>query len=298
MNEIITLNLIDSKKSDMGYSLVGFPDGQQSIILIDTQSSPKPIRIITSLQNFDDVELLLCSTSALRNLGYTDIQLNIKYLIGARSDRVFGEGHPHYLRDVIAPIINSQGYSKVYVLDPHSDVVEALIDNFKPWPTPVNYLIFKALQMIDNKTDARERLVIVSPDAGALKKIYVPVKKYRIPYLVIASKHRNTLTGEITHTEVPGLEKYNKNMNYLIIDDICDGGRTFIEIAKVIKEKFPKANIYLVVTHGIFSQGLKPFVGLFKQIFTTDSIRNINNINDEFVMHNERYMHLLTQIDV
>jgi len=153
---------------------------------------------------------------------------------------------------------------------------------------------------IDNKNGAQDRMVVVSPDAGALKKIYSHVNFFKIPNLLIASKHRDVLTGDITHTEVPGLDNYKEklDMNFVIIDDICDGGRTFIEIAKVIKTKYIHANIYLIVTHGIFSKGLKPFIGLFKQIFTTNSIRNINDINDEFVIRNEKHIDLLTQINI
>jgi ribose-phosphate pyrophosphokinase len=46
----------------------------------------------------------------------------------------------------------------------------------------------------------------------------------------------------------------------VIVDDICDGGRTFLEIAKTIRSKKRNISIfgdkiYLVVTHGIFSAG-------------------------------------------
>jgi len=46
-----------------------------------------------------------------------------------------------------------------------------------------------------------------------------------------------------------------KGKNLVIVDDICDGGRTFIELARVLKEKGAN-KVALYVTHGIFSQGL------------------------------------------
>jgi ribose-phosphate pyrophosphokinase len=40
----------------------------------------------------------------------------------------------------------------------------------------------------------------------------------------------------------------------LIIDDICDGGKTFLELGKKLKELGAKS-VLLHVTHGIFSKG-------------------------------------------
>lgn len=37
-----------------------------------------------------------------------------------------------------------------------------------------------------------------------------------------------------------------------MVDDICDGGRTFIELGAALKEK-NAGNLYLIVSHGIFS---------------------------------------------
>jgi phosphoribosylpyrophosphate synthetase len=55
----------------------------------------------------------------------------------------------------------------------------------------------------------------------------------------------------------------------IIVDDICDGGRTFIEIAK----QLPNTNsLTLVITHGIFSKGLKELEAYFDKIITTNSL--------------------------
>ncbi len=62
--------------------------------------------------------------------------------------------------------------------------------------------------------------------------------------------------------------------DYVIVDDICDGGATFIEIAKKIKAADPFARIYLIVTHGIFSKHTRELAEYFENIYTTNSIRN------------------------
>jgi ribose-phosphate pyrophosphokinase len=60
----------------------------------------------------------------------------------------------------------------------------------------------------------------------------------------------------------------------VIVDDICDGGRTFTEIAKAIRTQVPNARIYLVVTHGIFSAGFEELEKYFERIYTTNSYKD------------------------
>lgn len=52
---------------------------------------------------------------------------------------------------------------------------------------------------------------------------------------------------------------------------LCDGGRTFTELARALKDR-GAGRIGLFVTHGIFSRGLDPlFAEGIDDIFTTDS---------------------------
>jgi ribose-phosphate pyrophosphokinase len=113
----------------------------------------------------------------------------------------------------------------------------------------------------------------VSPDAGAYKKIFDVAKKFDINKVITATKVRDLKTGQILHTEVP-LQDLNEDIKYVIVDDICDGGRTFTEIAKAIRTQVPNARIYLVVTHGIFSAGFEELEKYFERIYTTNSYKD------------------------
>ena len=279
------LNLANQDdESSLKYKISKFPDGQQSITLSgDLRGNfsflAEEVTIKSRLSTFTDLEVIICATQALREAGVVKINLYIPYCIGGRSDRKFREGTSNYIKTVIAPVLNLQNYASVTVLDPHSDVLEACINNFKKED---NIKLVKfALPQIDNTNEAREKTVIISPDAGALKKIYNVAEEFEISKIVIAAKHRDVKTGNITHTEVPDLNKYRTDSNFVIIDDICDGGRTFIEIAKVIKahvwphDEYFKGKIYLIVTHGIFSAGYAQLGEYFDWIYTTNSIKNI-----------------------
>jgi ribose-phosphate pyrophosphokinase len=163
------------------------------------------------------------------------------------------------------------------VIDPHSDVLEACLDNYKK---ENNFNLVKfALSNIDNKDNARDRICLVSPDAGAYKKIFDVAKFYKIENIITATKVRDMKTGNILHTEIPVLDQHN-NLTYVIIDDICDGGRTFVELAKVIKAGRPTAKVYLVVTHGIFSAGFKTLNEYIDGIYCTNSYRDV--ADDEY----------------
>jgi ribose-phosphate pyrophosphokinase len=289
---MIYINLVnENDPRGLSYKISRFPDGQQTIDIYPNFSTfPKlgtKVKIISRLTSFRDLELIIGANQAIKELVRSlfnikiETSLYVPYFLGSRSDRKFIEGGVNYLKSVICPIINSQHFSSVEVLDPHSDVLEACLDNFKK-VTNFN-LVKNSLTDIDNKDGAQERIVLVSPDGGALKKIFDVAENFQIPNIVTAMKHRDIKTGRITHTEVPDLSKYNDEHRFVIIDDICDGGRTFIELAKVIREQKPNNSIYLIVSHGIFSAGFDELNKHFDKIFTTNSYKDHTNENLEII---------------
>lgn len=267
---MVTLDLTSLENSNIKYKISKFPDGQQSITLDKPQITQRMSMILlkSRLNSFKDLELIITANQCLREFGIEDVNLYVPYFLGGRSDRKFGEGQTNYLKNVICPIINSQKFNKVVVMDPHSDVLEACLDNF------VKIGNFELVEFaLDNIND--KNVTLISPDAGAFKKIFDVATKFQIENIITATKVRDMKTGNILHTDVPGIDQHN-DIKYVIIDDICDGGRTFIEIAKTIHNVRPTAKIYLVVTHGIFSAGFKELFNYFEGIYTTNSIDDIH----------------------
>lgn len=278
-----TLDLTNLDNSDIKYKISKFPDGQQSITL-DLEntifsSEAQSVVIKSRLNSFLDLELIICANQSLIELGVInlafklkEISLYVPYFLGARSDRKFLKGQSNYLKTVICPIINSQNFSRVTILDPHSDVLEACLNNFQK--TSNVTFAKEVIKELDNIT-------LVSPDAGALKKIYDVAQAVECTDVIVANKLRDLKTGKIIRTEVPGLDQEPGSKTFVICDDICDGGRTFTEIAKAIKDIRPKEifndKIYLVVTHGIFSAGFEDLEKYFTGIYTTNSVKDIDN---------------------
>lgn len=287
-----SLNLVNKLDSlSCHYEISQFPDGQQTLKLVEgyykfysLREQQAPITIKSRLNNFRDLELIICANQALKEIGVKNVNLYIPYCIGGRSDRKFQEGGINYIKQVIAPIINSQNFGEVRIMDPHSDVLEACINNFVKISN--DDLVLKALKSILTSDNTLNNICLVSPDAGAYKKIFDVAMKFGIDKIITATKVRDVKTGKILHTEIPTLDQHN-DLKYVIVDDICDGGRTFIELAKAIHVSKPTAETYLVVTHGIFSSGFDSLVQHLDGIYTTNSVRDIEDgtIVDAFSKH-------------
>lgn len=149
-----TLNLTDLEKSEIKYKISKFPDGQNNITIeknikyyrygshheenqrylihsVDLSENKEPVQIKSRLNNWLDLELIVCAVASLRELDVEEIHLYTPYIMGARSDRKFEEGGNNYIKDVIAPVINSLGFKTVTCIDPHSYSLECCIKNFK-----------------------------------------------------------------------------------------------------------------------------------------------------------------------
>lgn len=212
------------------------------------------------LKNSNDImELMLVSDILNREFPSADRYLLIPYLPYARQDRVCAPGDAFGLK-VFCNMVNSLNYDVVRLVDPHSDVAPALLNNCT---------VMSMVRIIkDHPEVITDDAIIVSPDAGAHKKVGEIANLLERTSFVKADKIRDCTTGEITGTEVYCGDLTEETC--FIFDDICDGGRTFIELAKKLREKGAD-KVFLYVTHGIFSKGVEVFDGLIDHIYTTNS---------------------------
>jgi ribose-phosphate pyrophosphokinase len=242
-----------------------FPGGELQVQIPDLPASVSgDLTVLARLQSSDALIRLVLTTEIIRRFHSSGRRrLVIPYFPYARQDRVMRPNEAFSLK-AITRIINGLSYDEVVVCDPHSDVTSALIENVRVVP---QVDLVAAHEKLSGLLRA-EHTVIVAPDAGAAKKAFAVAQRFVQP-LVVASKIRDTKTGAITRTEVQA-SPWLAGHDALIVDDICDGGRTFIELAKVLREH-GAARVYLYVTHGIFSQGLGVFNGLIDAVYTTDS---------------------------
>ena len=209
--------------------------------------------------------LLMLKDALDRWMDIRRFELRLPYVPYARQDRDSLPGEAIAIR-VFANLINSMGFSRVYITDPHSDVTQSLINNVKVTPQFSKFMVGNCF---DSNYDA-----VVSPDAGALKKIGLVSKVTGLP-VVEGFKKRDPSTGELSGFGYNGDVRGKK---VLIVDDICDGGGTFVGLAKELLEGGTKS-VSLFVTHGIFSKGLEVFDGVLDTVYTTNTIKHENFID-------------------
>jgi len=200
---------------------------------------------------------LCLATNALRRLGIKRIELVMPYIPYARQDKVAYLGQPLSIV-VFADIINSMNYDKVHVLDPHSPVSMALINNSFDFDQSGIYK-----ELIRGATN----YCLVSPDAGAEKRTHKIAAILGVNDMVFCSKTRESKTGSIVGIKVHAHDLNGKDC--YIVDDICAGGRTFFEIATELR-KLNCGKIFLYVSHGIFCNGTEQLRTVIDKIYTTN----------------------------
>lgn len=223
-----------------------FPGGEVQVRLPEVYLHDEcDVTIEATITNSEDLMAVLMAKDAIdREVCKPNVILHLTYLPYARQDRVCAPRESLSVA-VVAKMINAMDFYCVIINDPHSDVGPALIDRS---------IIRTQASLLESSWKHMRKYhdaYLVAPDAGAAKKIYDLALKFNNREIFIANKKRDMATGDVIKTECHG-DVEGKNL--LIVDDICDGGRTFIELAKVLREKGAN-NIGLYVTNGIFSKG-------------------------------------------
>lgn len=272
LDQTFTVKNCDAEIKFNGFT---FPGGEQHVKLGQDLNGWETW-IATRLTHGDSFMRLAVAADAVRRAGGIPCAF-IPYLPYARQDRVMVPGEPFSL-GVFATLLNSLKLFRVRIYDPHSDVATAVVNNVEV----IDSLPFIKFAL-GGLAGFAESLCIVSPDAGSLKRIYGLLKRlpeHNLP-LAVGSKVRDVNTGAIVRQSVDG-DVSGKTC--LIVDDIIDGGRTFQDLAALLRERGAE-RVYLAVSHGIFSQGTKHLRGPLDGIFVTNSFRDMNGSQDVGFVH-------------
>lgn len=264
------------KLNDKQVGIGRFPDGtllMKEYVAKDF-SGNRTAAITWTFENNEELVALIYLTRHLQSHGVENIHLNMPYIPNARQDRVKTDEDIFTLK-YFAEVINSLHFKSVTVLDPHSSVSEALIDNIQIVSPKKN--IEKVIQKIQKEN---QQLIMFYPDEGAMKRYSGMVDR---PY-TFGIKKRDWATGKIQGLEVSGMTELVAGSDILIVDDISSRGGTFYFSAKALKEMGAK-NIYLYVSHceNTILEGEVLSSGLVEQVFTTNSIFTAENDRIEVI---------------
>lgn len=254
--------------------------------------------IVAYIVNSEGFMTLCTIVNAYKETGIKDLTLSIPYFPGGRQDRIErdctreGENssvYPFTLK-MYADIINSFNLTSVIVRDPHSEVTPALINNCKVIPQEVGFVKWYNNFLFDPLDD--RPVSIIAPDSGASKKAFKCYEAISEGHgikgeIFFAVKSRDVSTGKLSKFTVPMLKD---NTRYVIVDDICDGGRTFLGLKEEIdKQNLTNSNVSLYTTFGIYSQTLDPLVKSFYKVGCSDGFRSdpvVRYLNKEIVPSN------------
>lgn len=235
-----------------------FPGGEVHVQL-DTTLEYKNVHLHygkNSPEKHVKLLLVLDAISRMLNEGSRDkaVTLHIPYMPYGRADKVHAPGQALGLGVFVKTLKPYKRIIKmVYTYDLHGD----------HGPLIKSELCYADLFDIErnNSGDTRERRpdlhklvydIIIAPDQGATRRAAVSAIKYDVR-CVVASKERDPSTGRITKYTLPEYDLTDKTV--LVVDDICDGGATFILLGKELKKRGVKA-AHLHVSHGLFSKGI------------------------------------------
>lgn len=182
-----------------------------------------------------------------------EVRLLIPYLPYARQDKIVSNDTCFALYS-FSKLLNSLAFSEVQVFDAHSEEASKMILNF--WNCYPRYLYPYVINELNPH-------LICYADEGAFKKYR---KSFGGPYLY-GIKTRESSTGLITDLTLSDAALM-QDKTVLIVDDICDGGKTFLLLAAALYNA-GAIEVNLYVTHGIFSRGtdVLRYAGI-KRIFT------------------------------
>lgn len=257
---------------------VVFPDGQPHFSLERPYEFPfsEEVNILARLSSGNDLLELNYFMDFLGWNGVEKVNLRISYLMGARMDRRIDSSELPLplIREMLNPLGKVELCS-ISIFDPHSDVATAIFDANV---ITNEWLVEKHIQYFGLN---RDDVILVSPDAGAAKKTINVGKALNLP-VIFASKKRNVTTGELSGFEIGAGICGGINKVAIIVDDICDGGGTFVGLADVIENQSNGwIKTHLVVSHGIFSKGY--ILSGVDHITTTDSYKDFDWIDNHYM---------------
>lgn len=236
-----------------------FPDGCQQVWKLPQEVMDSKVWNVEWI--FDSENQLVTMMQLSYLSGVREFNLTIPYLPYGRQDKncdnnlTFGLGP--FVNFIYACVIPHT----LTLFDPHPANIEQIIRHNGSF----NLLDSTTVMMPDIERLAKPYDLVCFPDKGA-KDRYGRLTTKKAIY---AEKVRDQQTGEIISLVLKDCDEPINGKTILVVDDICDGGRTFIELGKILHGA--KADLY--VSHGLMTNAtnLETLFGLYQNIFTTDS---------------------------
>lgn len=191
------------------------------------------------------------------------VELALPYFPAARGDK---ETPP----DVMAytMLLGALPLAAIHCFDPHSPVGPTLLRNLGK-----DVVCHPSTPAVVEAVRGLRIAGVIAPDRGATIRATAVACALDVP-LVTAFKVRDPATGRLSNFQTPPLPE--QDGRWLVVDDICDGGGTFIGLAKALG--LPRERLHLWISHAIFSGNAKALTDHYGWIYTTNSFPSLTDV--------------------
>lgn len=263
-NPILSGQIASGLGKNLGkVEIIRFADSECRV-RIEEDVEGKDVFIIQSLSNPVDenlMELLLLGDAVKRGEARKVIAV-LPYHGYARQDRVHREGEC-LSAHVVARLIESVGFDKLITVELHNDAILGFFE------IPVIHL--SGLSIFQKEVEKiKDEVVVITPDAGALKRAQRFAETLDLPLALIEKKRDLEKPHKILSMKVVGEVK---DKIAIVVDDVIVTGGTLVNAAYLLKEKGVK-QVIAAATHADFVGGVDKILrdAPVDKIWVTDTI--------------------------
>lgn len=220
-----------------------FADGEIYVQILETVRGKDVFYIQgTNPPANDNLMEMLITIDALKRASAARINVVMPYYGYARQDRKDKSRVPITAK-LVANMITKAGADRVIATDLHAEQIQGFFD------IPLDML--QAMPIISDYIFThnfdRDRLVVVSPDVGGVKRSRKLAERIGVPLAIIDKRRPKQNVAEVMNVigEVKG-------MDVIMIDDMVDTGGTLINAANAL-QKLGAEKIFAACTHGLFN---------------------------------------------
>lgn len=245
------LHLFNNNISDIKYHIDRYTDSQVHLRLEQGWNkfpyNDKNVKIITRINDLNALFILMQAVQILKHEGLNITEIFITYLLCARTERRFSMNEAIDF-DIIKQCLKNLNVSNIKVLDPHVEAEE-----------------YTAVYEFSKRTF--EDKMIVFPDEGAYNR-YSQLIENPSNIAGYFIKHRNSDQIDLSFNCI---NKIDTKTQLIVVDDLCDGGNTFVQVSEWFEKNNYNNSRTLFITHVIQILGLQKISQCYDSIYLTNS---------------------------
>jgi ribose-phosphate pyrophosphokinase len=235
------------------FSRTTYPSGESHLRLV----GEVPTTILAMTYTFADLCDVVVADRLLRRRGYV-VEWAVPYFPFARDDR---RNDTQDVSELELALELVRGLN-LFIVDPHSDVAGQL---------PHIAQASVVMELCKRGVLTPEHIICI-PDVGAAKKTHTWAARNDV---IQCGKRRDVATGKLSGFEILPSPHEIRGRHCIIVDDICDGGGTFLGLAALLRAQQP-ASLTLAVTHGLFTKGREPLDAAFDRVVSFGPVEGPN----------------------